>query len=118
MVKQVEIERLEEGIVKKQIWAIALRDIKLNIREARFIVMFLFVQLLVPCGFYFTNMFRGRIGAYYSVIILNAAMSRIVITNHVEERAKKFRSTFKLMGKFSILRKDFLIITFYLLNLF
>lgn len=100
MVKKTKIQKLEKEskIIASQIKAIAIRDIKLNVREARFIGLFLFVQLLIPCGFYFTQMFTGRIGAYYSVIILNAAMSRVVITNNVEEKAKKFRSTFKLMG--------------------
>jgi hypothetical protein len=32
------------------------------------------------------------------VIVLNASLSRNVITNQVEEKAKQFRSTFRLMG--------------------
>lgn len=99
MSKKVIVEKLQEGVIKKQIFAIMMRDIKLTIREAKYLSVLFFTQLLVPCGFYYMDLFQGRIGAYYCVIVLNSTLSRIVVTNHVEERAKKFRSTFKLMGK-------------------
>lgn len=52
----------------------------------------------MPFIFSRIDTFKGRIAAYYSVIVLNASLSRNVITNQVEEKAKKFRSTFRLMG--------------------
>lgn len=53
---------------------------------------------MIPAIFSLTGIFVGRTGAFYCAIILNGALSRLLITSQVEERAKKFRPTFRLMG--------------------
>jgi hypothetical protein len=93
-----KIERLKTGILTLQTKTIAIRTLKLNIRTLRFLIIYVGVQIIMPIAFYLTNRFTGRTGAYYNIIVLNATLTRMVVTSQVEERAKKFRSTFKLMG--------------------
>jgi hypothetical protein len=72
---------------------------KIILTSVRFLIVFVILSTLIPAAFLAADTFVGRTGAYYSIVILNGSMSRVVITSQVEERAKKFRSTFRLMGK-------------------
>lgn len=85
-------------VTMNQIKAIVKRDVKLNVRTIRFLVVFVLLEFLIPFIFSRIPSFKGRQCAYYSVIVLNAVLSRNVITNAVEERAKQFKQIFKLMG--------------------
>ena len=96
--KKVE-RKQEETIFWEQLKAILVRDLKLNIRTVRFLMVFLLTQTVTPIVLSVSGYFEGRVVAYYSTIILNGTLSRTVIIGQVEERAKKFRSTFRLMGK-------------------
>lgn len=99
MSNHTKIKHRKRGVNWSQIKAIFMRDIRLNIREFRFVLVFFFIQIIVPGAFYLGNIFQGRTCAYYSIILLMGGLSRNVITNYVLEREKKFRTTFKLMGK-------------------
>lgn len=100
MAKNKKISHINKGINWSQTKAIMMRDLKLNMRELRFVMVFLVIQFIIPGGFFYTGLFKHRTAAYYSMILLNGALSRNVITNYVLEREKKFRTTFKLMGIF------------------
>lgn len=94
--------RRTEGIFWHQTMTIMKRDLKIILSSARFLFVFVITTSLIPAAFMLANTFVGRTGAYYSVVILNGSLSRVIITSQVEERAKKFRSTFRLMGKFHL----------------
>lgn len=96
--KGQKVEKLTSNIFLRQTKAILKRDLKLNILSIRFLILFIFLQILMPFFFSRFQSFKGRRTAYYSIIVLNASLSRLIMTKNVEERAKKFRSVFRLMG--------------------
>lgn len=97
------LTRREEGIFWHQSKTIMKRDLKILFSSVRFLVVFVILNTFMPLAFRLADAFEERVRAYYSVVILNGALSRVIITSQVEERAKKFRSTFRLMGKFHVL---------------